>query len=164
MRYGAWVGLAVCLCGAAPTHHNVSQDQDQEQKQVQAQSQDQDQAQRQVQGQVAVGVGGDSRAAQSQATEQANQQTVTTQGQGRSLVQSSPVLYVGQAQEGLAVGLPWANASLGRMSEVMKATTCGSFIAQYGGVVDDRVQQLADQCVRASKRCGVLCHVMRIIN
>lgn len=103
---------------------------------------------------------------QAQESAQANQQSTSyhSTGQARDSVQAAPVVVLGQAQEGVGLGLPWANASVGRMSEVTKATTCGQFIASYGASEDARVQALADQCVQASRRCGVLCRVLRVLN
>lgn len=128
----------------------------------QSEHQDQDQVQRQTQWQVAEG----GSAKQKQSVDQANGQTVTQDihGQGRNLVQSSPVLVVGQAQEGIAVGTPFANASLAKMSEVSRLTECGTFIAANADHPDSRVQDLENQCVKAAKRCGLICHVWRLLN
>src|SRR3990167_4337247 len=67
------------------------------------------------------------RQSTSQSSDQANSQSFTdaSQGQQQNHVQSSPVLVMGQAQEGVAIGMPWANASVGKMSEVSRVTSCG---------------------------------------
>ena len=125
-------------------------EQDQHQRQAQDQAQEQAQAAVAVQG-------------QAQSTTQGNDQVLhqDVQGQGRNLVQSSPVLVVGAAEEGLSLGTPWGNASLGKLAEVTKVVSCWSFVAINSQHDDPRVQGLVDQCVKAAKRCGLLCHVGR---
>ena len=155
MKHGWMIGclLGITLLGDTSSWASVNeneQEQDQSQRQVQAAVAIQDQSQDQ---------------AQEQSSTQGNDQslTQTTQGQGRNLVQSSPVLLLGNAQEGLSVGTPWGNASLGKQSEVTQVVACGSFIAANGQHLDSRVQGLADQCVKAAKRCGLLCHIGRLL-
>jgi len=124
------------------------------------------QAQGQVQGQAQAAVAAQQ---QSQASDQANEQTSSlisneeSQGQRKDHVQSSPVLYIGGADEGLSVGLPWANASLAKKSEVDRITSCGTFTAANASHTDDRVQRLINQCGTAARRCGLLCHVGRLL-
>lgn len=120
--------------------------------QAQRQAQDQDQHQTAVAAQ-----------AQGQSSQQANGQSVTTNGQQRDHVQSSPVLYLGQAQEGLSVGTPWGNTAIGKQAEVTKIVSCGQFIAQQGESPDTRVAELENLCVKATKRCGLLCQIGRLL-
>lgn len=123
---------------------------------------DVEQRQTQLQGQVAVAHGGTA----AQSSDQANAQSVSVaeDGQQRDHVQSSPTLYLGAAQEGLALGTPWGNASLGQQSEVSRIGTCASLTAAHFDHQDVRVQDLLNACQRAAKRCGVLCRVWRLIH
>ena len=121
--------------------------------------------QRQHQSQAAVAVQGQK---QRQSSEQANAQSVlvseSTQGQQRDHVQSSPALYLGAAQEGLSVGTPWGNTSLGKISEVSRITACAATTATYATSTDGRVKRLLDACEKAATRCGLLCRVWRVLN
>lgn len=116
----------------------------------------------QLQAAVGIGKGGSAN----QSSDQDNDQSldIKQEGQQRDHVQSSPALYLGAAQEGLSVGTPWGNTSLGKISEVSRITACAATTATYATSTDGRVKRLLDACEKAATRCGLLCRVWRVLN
>ena len=150
---GAWSLIVVFAHVASADSHDINQDQDQDQHQRQGQDQDQGQAQEQL----AVS---DQTQSQGQTTSQGNAQTLQqdVQGQGKNLVQSSPTLYLGGAEEGLSVALPWGNGTLGKQSEMTKLVAAHSIVSN----AEDK-GKLEAQAVKSALRCGLLCRVSRLL-
>ena len=161
---GKW--MAIFMLVGATTVYAGDIEVEGEQYQKQDQKQDQQQQQGQIQEVVAISESGavaESNQSQDQGNSQSTSIVENTESQRRSLVQSSPVLVVGQAQEGLSLGMPWGNASLAKQGEVSKIVGCGSFLTEYGDSADPRLQELSDRCMKAATRCGVLCKVSRLL-
>ena len=132
------VGL-VCAIGQVAFAGDIEQEQEQAQRQAQDQDQDQDQGQAQSQGNAQV-------------------LTQTVEAQRQNVVQSSPTLYLGGAEEGLSAALPWGNATLGKQSEMTKLVAAHSIVSN----ADDK-KTLEAQAVKSALRCGLLCRISRLL-
>lgn len=102
-----------------------------------------EQEQGQLQAQAAIAVQG-----QEQSQDQGNSQSIKTEGQRRKVVQSSPDLYLGDAQEGASVVTPYGSASAGKQAEMNKLAVAHSIVS-----TEEAKAEIEAQALEAIKPC-----------
>ena len=110
------------------------------------------QAQGQGQAQAAVAIQGQAQG-QSQSASQGNDQAIQVEGQRQNVVQSSPNLYLGQAEEGASVVTPWGNASAGKQAEMNKLAVAHSLVSFEEGKL--AIERQALEAIQPCRWLGV---------
>lgn len=124
----SWLAVSALLVAAVPVwadSHDVNQHQSEHQEQAAVAAQQ-----------------------QKQEAAQANVQDSHDELQRQNVVQSSPNLYLGQAEEGAQIVSPWGSASAGKQAEMTKLAVAHSIVTS-----DEGKAAIEAQALEAIKPC-----------